>query len=200
MNMKVETGVKNMTAAPAKKAFKNKFFISAGHRGRGTGAMGNGIDEGAEAIVLRNEVSSVLRGMGYEVINDADNATLSAVVKSINMAQKPDDVSLDIHFNAAGSQATGVECFVREGAKVMEKVIAIDLCAALSSVMGIKNRGVKADSMGQHSRLAMCSDIRCSAILLEVCFLSSTTDVTKYREHKMEVVRAIADTLAKKRS
>lgn len=200
MKVEVKNEVRNMTAAPAKKGFRNKFFISAGHRGRGTGASGNGIDEGAEAIVLRNEVSAVLRGMGYEVVNDADNATLSAVVKAINMAQKPDDVSLDIHFNAAGSTATGVECFVREGARVMEKVIAIELCQALSSVMGIRNRGVKSDSMGQHSRLAMCSDIRCSAILLEVCFLSSTGDVSKYRAHKMEVVRAIADVLAKRRS
>lgn len=178
-------------------ASRRRYYISAGHRGKGTGASGYGIDEGLEAIFLRDKVAYSMRTNGRVVTTDDDKAQLSAVVKSINTSCKPDDISLDIHFNAAGAAATGVECFVREGAKVTEKLIAIELCQRISKTLGIKNRGVKTDNQGQHSKLAMCSDIRCNAVLLEVCFVSNQGDAAKYKEHRMEVVRDIIDALIK---
>lgn len=178
-------------------AKRRTYFINAGHRGNGTGAMGNGIDEGAEAIWLRDKIVQTLSDYGCIVKKDDDKAQLSAVVKSINTSCKPDDICLDIHFNAAGASATGTECFVREGAKVLEKLIAIELTNKLKSVLGIKNRGVKTDNQGQHSRLAMCSDIRCNAVLVEICFLSNANDAAAYKEKRYEVVQAIVSSLMK---
>lgn len=178
-------------------ASRRKYYISAGHRGKGTGASGYGVDEGLEAIFLRDKVAQSIRTTNRIVVTDDDKAQLSAVVKAINTSCNPDDISLDIHFNAAGAAATGVECFVREGARVTEKLVAIELCRLISNTLGIKNRGVKTDNQGQHSKLAMCSDIRCNAVLLEVCFLSNQGDVAKYKEHRMEVVRNIIDALTK---
>lgn len=183
--------------AKAVQGTKRKYFISAGHRGRGTGATGNGIDEGAETIFLKEKVTVTLKGMGYSVVNDDDKAQLASVVKAINAAAEPDDVSLDIHFNAGPSTATGVECFVRKGARVREKAIAIDLCSRISKTLGIKSRGVKTDDQGQHNKLAMCSDVRCDAVLLEVCFISNSTDAARYKENRMVVVRDIVDALTK---
>lgn len=178
-------------------AKRRKYFISAGHRGKGTGAVGNGIDEGAEAIFLKDKVTVTLRGMGAIVVNDDDKAQLSSVVKNINAQAEPDDISLDIHFNAGPATATGVECFVRKGARVREKAIAIELCQRISKTMGIKSRGVKTDDMGQHTKLAMCSDVRCDAVLLEVCFISNSDDAKKYKENRMVVVRDIVNALTK---
>lgn len=187
-------------AAAAIKAKRWKFYISAGHRGKGTGASGNGIDEGVEAIWVRDQVSEVLRSLGYRVENDKNTDQLSAVVKGINATAEPEDISLDIHFNAAGKTATGVECLVREAARVTEKTIAIDMCQRISKTLGIKNRGVKTDNQGQHSRLAMCSDIRCNALLVEICFISNSDDAARYKDSRLEIVRDIVDSLVKTRS
>ena len=44
-------------------------FLSAGHRGAGTGANGF-IDEGKETIILRNLIAKNLKEMGIIVIKD----------------------------------------------------------------------------------------------------------------------------------
>lgn len=178
-------------------ASKRTYFINAGHRGKGTGAVGNGIDEGTEAIWLRDKVAFALKCNSRNVVVDDDKMQLASVVKTINSKCKADDICLDIHFNAAAASATGVECYVREGARVLEKMIAIEMTRLISNTLGIKNRGVKTDNQGQHSRLAMCSDIRCNAVLVEICFLSNTNDAEKYKSHRLEIVRNIVDSLIK---
>ena len=50
-----------------------KILISAGHTnvpGKDRGAAGNGFIEGDEAVKIRDQVASILRGRGLEVIED----------------------------------------------------------------------------------------------------------------------------------
>lgn len=184
------------SAAHAINAKRCKYFISAGHRGKGTGASGNGIDEGSEVIWLRDKVCDTLTFKGYNAIKDNSTALLRDVVAAINAKAEPDDFSLDIHFNAASPAATGVEAFVREGARVREKVVAIEMVEQIAKALNIKNRGVKTDSQGQHSKLAMCN-LKCDCMLIEVCFISNGMDAERYKENRMVVVQSIVSSLLK---
>lgn len=187
--------IKEKEFAQSIKAERRKYYINAGHRGKGTGAVGF-IDEGSETIALRDLVSTELMKTGAIVVKDDDKAQLSAVVKSINSTCTKDDVCVDIHFNAASNKsATGVECLVRQNAPEKEKALAKDICQRLAGVIQIKNRGVKSDNEGAHSRLAMCSDIRCTAVLVEVCFVSNEDDSKKYISSRYMVANAIAKSL-----
>lgn len=193
-NMEIKA-VNEKEFANSIKAERRKYYINAGHRGKGTGANGF-LDEGSETIALRDLVVAELKKISALVVKDDDKAQLSAVVKSINSSCTKDDVCLDIHFNAASSKSsTGVECLVRQNSSDKEKALASDICKRLSGVMQIKNRGVKSDNEGAHSRLAMCSDIRCTAVLLEVCFVSNEDDVKKYQSNRYMVANAIAKAL-----
>lgn len=188
----LKADAKQITAAKRRKMV----FVNAGHRGPKTGAVGF-LDEGTEAIFLRTHICRRLKELGHVSIKDDDKAVLSSVVKNINSMCDPDDICIDIHFNAASVSATGTECFVRKGARVVEKDLAIDICDKISSLLRIKNRGVKTDDQGQHSRLAMCSDIKCNAVLIEVCFITNETDVKRYSENRIALAESIAGCISK---
>lgn len=186
--------IKEKEFAQSIKAERRKYYINAGHRGKGTGAVGY-FDEGSETIALRDLVCTELMKAGATVLKDDDKAQLSEVVKKINSTCSVGDVCIDIHFNAAGKTATGVECLVRQKASDKENRLAKDICQRLAGVMNIRNRGVKADNEGAHSRLAMCSDIKCTSVLIEVCFVSNEDDVNSYKGSRYMVANAIAKSL-----
>lgn len=163
-----------------------KIFISAGHRGKGTGAIGF-IDEGAECISLRNKIVADLKSIapGATVIVDDDKAQLSSVVNSINKQSSSQDISLDIHFNSfSNSSANGCEVLVSQFASESTRSMANGLLNVVAATLGIYSRGVKKESAGQHNKLAMLSGIKPKAMLLEVCFVSNASDAAKYQQNK----------------
>ena len=137
---------------------RSKVFLTAGHRGRGTGA--NGVfDEGEETIRLRNLIGEILRNRDVEVYTDRDDANLSVVVENVNVVCGVDDICIDLHFNAFNSQAQGSEILIPHNFTDVEKDLAQDLLTAIVSTLNTRSRGVKKESSGQHKRLAMLSDL-----------------------------------------
>lgn len=63
------------------------------------------------------------------------------------------------------------------------------VCAVVSSVLGIANRGAKSEGAGQHSRLGF---VRAGSIILELFFISNTAELALYNEKKWLVARADA--------
>lgn len=173
-----------------------KIYLTAGHRGGTTGANYNGIKEAEETIWLRNEIASILRKKGVEVELDNDNASLSEVVAQINATCKPTDICVDLHFNAVGNPtANGTEVLRPFNHNDTEIEVAEDLLYSTCMVLGTKNRGVKREGEGTHSRLAMLSDVSCNSVLLEVCFISNREDANKYKERKDELAIILAEQL-----
>lgn len=173
-----------------------KIYLTAGHRGGTTGANYNGIKEAEETIWLRNEIADMLKRKGVEVEIDNDSASLSEVVAQINVGCKKTDICVDLHFNAVGNPtANGTEVFKPFNFTDTEMELAEDLLYSTCMILGTKNRGVKREGEGTHSRLAMLSDVSCNSVLLEVCFISNREDANKYKEKRDELAIILAEQL-----
>ncbi len=169
-------------------------FITAGHRGAATGARGI-IDEGAETVKLRDSVARELAQRGCTLSLDADTGSLTEVIRRINTEAQPTDICVDIHFNAFDGRANGTEVLVSNTPTDMEQELAENLLHATTATLGTKNRGVKREGAGQHTRLAMLSGVRCNSVLLEVCFCDNAADCEKYYSNVEKLVTAYADVL-----
>lgn len=85
---------------------------------------------------------------------------------------------LDIHYNAATPQATGVECFVSDNAGSKSKELAKEIAEITHKITGLHNRGIKTESQSARGRLGILN-MRGTAVLWEVAFISNPSDVAK---------------------
>ena len=81
--------------------------ITAGHRGKGTGAMGC-IDEGEETIIFRNLLLNKLIEKGLPFIYEGEKESLQSVVDKLKLILQPSDISIDIHFNSSDNKSASV--------------------------------------------------------------------------------------------
>ena len=166
-------------------------YLLAGHTPKGInqdpGAVGNGYREADLTMELRDMVADKLRSMGYTVHEDDDTHRLQQVLDNINAYES--DVVFDIHFNAGGG--TGVECIVPERSTDLERELANKVNVMLSTMLRIKNRGVKGEQLTARKRIAVMREngINC---LLETCFIDNKTDMTQYQLRKTEVATELA--------
>lgn len=163
-------------------------FISAGHSKADPGAVGNGLREADVVLEFRDLVADELAKAGVAFRRDGakgENLTLTEAVRMV-----PDGgVAVEFHLNAfSAPTATGVETLSRD----KNKALGTDLCAAVASVLGIKNRGAKGESSGQHSRLAFAS---AGGVILELFFVSNPSDVAAYKAKKLALAAAVAKVL-----
>lgn len=164
--------------------------ITAGHSNSDPGAVGNGYTEAEIVTDFRNLVAYYLEAADVEYVSDGrrgQNLPLNQAIRLI----KPGSVAVEFHCNSFTSpSATGVETL--SGSKDYE--FGADLCEAVSSVLGINNRGAKAEGSGQHSRLGF---VRAGGVILELFFISNPNDVRKYQEKKWLVAREVANVIMK---
>lgn len=152
--------------------------IHRGHNNYVTGAA-KYLNEVAEANKVKNEVIRLLKAHGdivYDCTDDAgktQNANLSNIVKKCNKHKV--DLNLSIHLNAGGG--TGVECLIYPRSSSKDE--ATRICAKVSSALGIKNRGVKSSRM-----LYVLRKTSAPTVLVECCFVDSTTDRDKWDAKK----------------
>ena len=151
--------------------------INCGHtvsRQPGCGAVGF-IDESVETREVGMRVMSLLRQAGHTVVdctNDYAPSTSSNLSQIVGLANKqPLDLFISIHFNAGGGQ--GTEVFTYGGEKHAE---AVRVCNALNK-FGFVNRGIKD---GSNLYVVRRSDAK--AILIEVCFVDTKSDVNLYKQ------------------
>ena len=164
-------------------------FLTAGHRGGSTGANANGHSEAELAIQLRNDLTKKLHEQGFVVVNDADADSLSSVVNTINKNFTNLYLCLDLHFNSfSNSSANGTEVLIQNSPTNTEIEFAEDVLNAVCSTLGTKNRGVKKEGRSQYKRLAMLSGVKCNSVLVELCFISSQSDMVRYESKYNELV------------
>ena len=166
-------------------------LISAGHSTKDPGAAGNGYTEADIVTELRNIVSFYLWRAAIPHIVDSDSITKNLpLAQAIELARKV-DIAVEFHCNASSNPAaTGVETLSGPADMAQGKAI----CAAIAKVLGIKNRGAKAEASGQHSRLGF---VRAGGLIVELFFISNPNDVAVYQAKKWLVGKAIADVLIK---
>lgn len=167
-------------------------FISAGHDSKAPGCVANGHKEADLTLYLRDRVAANLRGLNVRVITDGREGENLPLRDAIKLARENKGPSVELHFNAPGEKSTGVEVL----ANPELKPLALQLAAAISTVLQIPLRGVlgyKSPNSGQHHRLGFCE---AGGLIVEVCFMSSSAELNKYLFHDEEVAVAIAQVLA----
>jgi N-acetylmuramoyl-L-alanine amidase len=179
------------------KATGKTILISAGHTnklGFDRGVAGNGLIEGQEAVIVRDAVAFKLRELGHTVREDGADGINEPLSKALGLIPGT-DLAVEIHFNAFHKpEATGSE--VLGLPKVKEKAQAI--AKAISDTLGIKLRGdggFVPDTQGQHSRLAFC---RAGGLVVEVCFLTNSSDVAAYKAKREQLYTALAAVISAK--
>lgn len=172
----------------------NSIVISSGHALYVRGAS-DIIDEVSEARKVVAQVVAYLKQLGVTVYEFHDNTSktqnqnLSTIVNFHNSKNRELDIS--IHFNSAArtSNPLGVEVLYYD-----QSGLAANVSKAIANASGLRNRGAK-----QRKELYFLRKTAKPAILIEVCFVTSTADVELYQKNFDAICRAIAETLSGKK-
>lgn len=140
----------------------------------GCGAVGY-IDESVETRNVGKKLISLFKQSGhtvYDCTNDYAASTSSNLAQIVELANKqPLDLFVSIHFNAGCGKGTEVYTY---GGKQHNE--AVNVCKALNS-LGFVNRGVK-----DGSNLYVVRRSNAKAMLIEVCFVDTQSDVNLYKK------------------
>ena len=150
-----------------------RICINLSHTKKGLGTGANGfLNESKEERKLGYELMKQLTDSNHSVIPavyDIHNNNLKAAVETAN--NNDADLFLSIHLNAGGG--SGCEAYTWKGERVKQ---AVNICDNLNK-LGFKNRGIK-----DGSNLYVIKHTRCTAILLEVCFVDNKQDYELFKK------------------
>lgn len=167
-------------------------MLDPGHGGRDQGAASAQMKEKAITLNLAHRVAKILRAYGYKVeLTRTGDTAVSLGERSAYATRTKADLFVSIHVNSAQNNTVrGIEtfCMVPEGAapsnggKPNPKfypgntsnprnfLLSYHLQRALLARTGAPDRGVK------FARFSVLRDVTCPAALVEVGFLSNSTD------------------------
>jgi N-acetylmuramoyl-L-alanine amidase len=180
---------------------KRKIWLSSGHGGNDTGAVGNGYIERDLAIELRELIYNELEVLGICAELDKNSNALKETIQFFKNLVSSSCILVDIHWNAAGPSATGTEVFIPNTYTKLELELAGKLAKCMSDTLGIPLRGstngvlgVKTESLSARGQLGWMR-LNGNNILLEVCFISNKSDMEKYQDNKSMLAFKIAKIL-----
>ncbi|CAA7196755.1 N-acetylmuramoyl-L-alanine amidase [Chryseobacterium potabilaquae] len=172
-------------------------FISAGHHNNDPGAVANGYIERDLTKDVRNIIIQNLDVKN--VIQDKDFETNAQYQRRIKPGSG--SVVFDIHFNSGNPTVGGTECYVNQkdfaDKNSLSYKMADEICKLTSKILGIRNRGVKPDSLSQHSKIGILNLGSGISVLWEICFISSVLDMQSYLQKKNELLKEIVNILRK---
>ena len=157
------------------------------------GAEAYGDTEAGVVMEYANRLRAILRARGVPVVRTrVDRADPCPVGKRAEIARDyHGTIMVSLHCNSANGSASGTEVFYRGESN---RQTAETLSAAVSSNLGIKNRGAKTESQSQHSRLAVMSFQPC--FLIELGFIDNVADherMVEDTDRMQSTCQAIAD-------
>lgn len=163
-------------------------YLSAGHSEVDPGACAFNRREADIAVEFRNIVSFYLTQHGVK--HDVDGKGTTNIPLGIAARQmRAHSVGVEFHCNASEDvRATGCEVLCAP----KDNVRAAAICKAISSTLGIINRGVKPENAGQHRRLAF---VQAGGMIVELFFLSNPKDLAAYDARKWVAAHAVADAM-----
>src|SRR4029077_2795058 len=166
-----------------------KVVISSGHGKYVRGASGY-IDEVDQARRVVNDVAAKLNSSGIETVSYHDDVSktqsenLKRIVDFHNSKTRDWDIS--VHFNAYETTSKPMGCEVlyvsQTGFELADEMVD-NICTS----SGLTNRGPK-----KRTDLAFLNNTEEPAILIEVCFVDSSSDVNLYNSNFYEICDAIS--------
>lgn len=166
-------------------------FISSGHGGADPGASSGGYVERDLTIELRQLIVNELNKLGVNPRTDPNTNALAQTLTWLRGKFGQRDILLDIHFNAShNTTAKGSEIIVPDGASEFETSLSNALLKVFTDI-GFRDRGVKPEALTARKSLAwMRPDAE--NVLLEVCFITNTSDMTLYVNSKRIIAKRLA--------
>jgi N-acetylmuramoyl-L-alanine amidase len=155
------------------------------------------LDEHPEAVRVVDQVYADLQAAGVtcfkheDVTSHSQNANLNELVNWHNSLGDQRDFDISVHFNAGANNTSalvGTEVYYYSNS---QKALANQVSAAIAAAASWPNRGGK-----QNTGYFFLAHTTKPALLLEVCFVDSSADGTRYRERFSQIARAIAETLS----
>lgn len=168
-----------------------RICLDYGHTlsGADTGAIGCGYKEQDLTRELGKIIKSYFEQLGHTVIETNIDGGVTSVSDSMfkrySIANKNNvDLCVSIHFNAGGG--TGSEIFTYNGADVYNASNILKRLAYL----GLRNRGIK-----NGNNLAMVSKPVAKAMLIEVAFIDTASDMQLYKNKKNDIAKCIVESI-----
>lgn len=165
-----------------------RIVINAGHtkQGVGTGAS-KYLNESKETRKIAYELMKLLADSKHIVLPAVFDLSSNNLKEAVAVANNNNaDLFISLHLNAGGG--TGCEVFTWKGEKGKQ---AASICDNLSK-LGFRNRGIK-DGSG----LYVIKNTRCTAILVEVCFVDNLQEVELYKKVGVNAIaQAICNAIA----
>jgi N-acetylmuramoyl-L-alanine amidase len=165
--------------------------LSSGHALHVQGAVGI-LNELSENRRVTPIIANYLRagGAGVATFDDNTSRTVAQNLDTINgwHNRQTRDLDVQVHFNAFSRTEAprGAEVLHRDQAALATRV-----SAAMAQAGGFIDRGQKL-----RTNLSFLNRMQRPAIMLEVCFVDSATDVQLYRANIDSICRAVADSIA----
>lgn len=174
-----------------------KFGIDKGHNvPHDTGASGLRQEDDLTKEV-GDELIAYLKSLNHQVVDCTPSAAAAPTLKASlrHRADTADAAKVDrfvsIHFNAANGAGKGSEVFCIPSSAIGKKMADAVLAALVA--LGFKKRAVKD---GSHLFVVTQTDM--PAILVEVCFCDSQSDMAQYQTIGAKAVaKAIGDAIVK---
>jgi len=178
-----------------------KIAVRGGHNFQATGAVAL-IDETTEDRKVKDSAIKYLRQLGHEILDvtPPDMDTNSDLVYGVNKANSwGADLFISIHFNKAyngyvGRLGTETLIYSKSDNIKLDEEVAARIVNAIAE-LGFVNRGVKEDTS-----LYELKSTKMASIIVEVCFVEATEDVTLYKKVGYDNIgKSIAEAIANKK-
>lgn len=171
-----------------------KICIDAGHGGKDPGAT-NGHDyEKTLALQISLKLSENLKKQGFSTVLTRNNDTYPELLERCNIANKNNcDLFISIHLNSGNATANGIETLVYANTGDNHK-IATYIQDELIKATASRNRGIK-----ERKDLCVLNSTKMTAVLIEVGFISSPTELAslKNESYQNKIVMAITKAVCK---
>ena len=156
-----------------------KVFLSAGHGGIDSGAVGNGLKEKDINLQILLACQAELVRHGVVVVCSRTKDENDAVAEEVREANSSGaDIAVSFHTNAGGGD--GSETFYYKGCTKGQKLA--ELCEKHTKAIGQNSRGVKTNN------LMFTRETKMVAVLCECAFIDKASDIS------------IVDTLAEQKA
>lgn len=174
-----------------------KIYIDAGHGGTDCGAINGKRKEANDVLKMALKVADYLKSQNCEVRLSRSKNVAKSITQRCNDANNwGADYFLSIHRNAAGKTATGNEIWVYSKANASTVTKAKNILNAVCKVDGLKNRGTHKGA-SRYTDYGVNRYTKMPAALLELGFISNTSDNKAFDKNFNAIALAIAKNLLK---
>lgn len=169
-----------------------KLLLISGHGANDPGACSSYGIEREETRKVVNKMVELFKGyeIDVDVYNQSRNAYADVCNGTVQVNFANYDYVFEVHFNSASFTAHGTEIWVTpsESSIVVEQKIVNKL-----SAVGFTNRGIKREYFAVINAV---KNKGVSSALVEVCFISNSSDMNLYKKKFNDVCKAMVDGIA----